>query len=157
MATLSFMRRLADSDRVASVLASGLASNVCVMVLLVVVLVSCSSDDEPPALSTSAQRGQTLAAEYGCSGCHAGLDSDAEVGPSWIGAWGSSVGLADGSFAVVNREYVVTAVRDPGSQLREGDWVRMPVYTEHHLPDEDLELIIDYLRALSPRSDHLDD
>lgn len=109
---------------------------------------ACSASDDSPALSASAERGQVLAAEYGCSGCHAGLDSDADVGPTWIGAWGSTVELADGTRAVVDREFVVTAVREPDSQVRAGDWLRMPHYSEFHLPDDDLELIIEYLRAL---------
>lgn len=116
---------------------------------------SCGRTADAPALSSSAQEGQVLAAEYGCSGCHAGLDSDAEVGPTWVGAWGSTVELADGTTAVVDREFIVTAVREPDAQLRAGDWVRMPYYSEFHLPDEDLELIIDYIRAIG--SDHGDD
>lgn len=118
-------------------------------------LSACAGDDEVPVLSTSAQRGQQLAAEYGCAGCHAGLDSDADVGPSWVGTWGSVVDLADGTTAVVDREFVVTAVRAPDQQLRAGDWLRMPFYSEFHLPDDELELIIDYIRELG--DDHDDD
>lgn len=116
-------------------------------------LAACARTADTPTLSASAQRGQVLAAEYGCSGCHAGLDSDADVGPSWMGAWGSTVELADGTTAVVDREFVVTAVREPDAQLRAGDWLRMPYYSEFHLPDEDLELIIDYVRALGNDQD----
>lgn len=56
--------------------------------------------------------------------------------------------MVDGTTVVVDREFVVTAVREPAAQLRAGEWVRMPYYSEFHLPDEDLELIIEYVRAL---------
>ena len=118
------------------------------LVLGVAGLSACGRTADAPTLSATARDGQVLAAEYGCTGCHAGLDSDADVGPTWLGAWGSEVALADGTSAVVDREFIVTAVREPDAQLREGDWVRMPYYSELHLPDADLELIIDYIRAL---------
>lgn len=145
--TRSMSSRLLRSDRrVGCRVAAAAAATLAVVGAALVS--ACADVAEAPSLSATAQRGQVLAAEYGCSGCHAGLDSDADVGPSWVGAWGSTVELDDGSTALVDRGFVVTAVREPDVQRRAGDWVRMPYYTDFHLPDEDLELIIEYIREL---------
>lgn len=133
--------------------AHGFAGAMVAAVVGASLLVGCGSSSDPVDLSADAQRGQRLAADYGCSGCHAGLDSSADVGPSWTGAWGSEVRLDDGSTAVIDREFVVAAVRTPELRRRDGDWLRMPVYAEFHLPDDELELIIQYIREIGGGDD----
>lgn len=114
----------------------------------VTMMTACGSDDPVNAeLSPAAQAGAAVAEAEGCSACHTATGRRG-VGPTWKGSWGSTVTLDDGTSVVFDEDYVVTSVRDPGAQRREGDWVQMPVFTTDSITDDQLASIIDYLKEL---------
>jgi len=65
-----------------------------------------------------------------------------------VGLFGSEVTLTDGTTVTVDEEYLRLAVRQPAAQVREGMVVPMPVNSA--VTDDDLELIIDYIKSLAP-------
>jgi cytochrome c oxidase subunit II len=105
----------------------------------VVVLAACGSDS-----NDAAPAGERLAKEYGCAACHT-LNGDKGVGPTWKGLFGSTVELQDGRTLVVDREYLVRAITDPGADVPVGNKVPMPV---NRVPKADVEQIVEYIVGL---------
>jgi len=64
-------------------------------------------------------RGQKIATQTGCLGCHA-IDDKVVVGPSWKGIYGEQVTLADGTTVTVDDAYLKQAILDPNSQVVKG-------------------------------------
>lgn len=132
--------------------------------LLGVVLVACGDDDDdddgddPTATATAtataaddddgslAELGKTLAAGQGCTGCHT-TDGSTGVGPSWLGLFGSTETLDDGSTVDVDAAYLTEAIRDPDAKIVEGFFAGvMPAYDA--LTDEQVESLIAYIQTL---------
>ena len=116
-----------------------------------VALLGAGCSDDPPTLSAAAKDGQSIASTRGCAACHAGLGSDATIGPSWRGAWGTTVALDDGTEVVFDETYVRASARTPDAQRREGDWLRMPTFGPDQLSDAELDSIVAYIRELADR------
>lgn len=64
-------------------------------------------------------RGQKLASQFGCNACHS-VDGSKLVGPSWLGLFGSTVKLADGSSVTVDEAYIIEAIQNPNAKVVEG-------------------------------------
>jgi cytochrome c oxidase subunit 2 len=54
-----------------------------------------------------------------CSGCHS-LDGATLAGPTWLGIYGRSETLTDGSTVTVDDAYIRQSIQDPNSQIVEG-------------------------------------
>jgi len=108
---------------------------------LIAVAVACGGGDEREP------SGKSVARQYACLSCH-GPDGQGGTGPTWVGLFGSEVTLTDGTTVTVDEEYLRLAVRQPAAQVREGMVVPMPVNSA--VTDDDLELIIDYIKSLAP-------
>jgi cytochrome c oxidase subunit 2 len=94
-----------------------------------------------------AQRGQQLAQQNGCTGCHT-IDGAAAAGPTWQGLYGSEVTLADGSTVTADDAYITESIRDPGAKIHEGFANIMPT-TFAGMSDEDIAAIIAYIQTLA--------
>jgi len=96
-----------------------------------------------------AQRGQQLAQENGCTGCHSIDESDA-IGPTWQGLYGHETTLADGSTITVDDAYLAESIRNPGAKVVEGfpNGV-MPEFGSDQLSDEDVEAIVAFIATLA--------
>ena len=103
------------------------------------VLVACASDSD-----TAQPSGARLASQYGCAACH-GSHGEGGVGPKWVGLYGSTVTLSDGSTAVVDRAYLARAITDPDAQIPKGVTVKMP---KSNLSDADVQALVDYIISL---------
>lgn len=66
-----------------------------------------------------AMRGQQVSTDYGCIACHT-VDGSPGVGPSWLGMWGRTETLSDGSTVVVDQDYFVDSVLNPGRDIVAG-------------------------------------
>ncbi len=66
-----------------------------------------------------AMRGQQVSTDYGCIACHT-VDGSPGVGPSWLGMWGRTETLSDGSTVVVDQDYFVESLLNPGRHLVAG-------------------------------------
>lgn len=90
--------------------------------------------------------GASLVDESGCLSCHS-VDGSALVGPSWLGLFGTTRQLEDGSTAVADEQYLRKAILEPQSQVEAGYPNIMPAaYT--FLSDEELDAMIEYIRTL---------
>lgn len=66
-----------------------------------------------------AMRGQQVSTDYGCIACHT-VDGSPGVGPSWLGMWGRTETLSDGSSVVVDEAYFVDSILNPGRDIVAG-------------------------------------
>jgi cytochrome c oxidase subunit 2 len=89
-------------------------------------------------------RGQALAAQ--CLGCHS-VDGSTMVGPSWLGLYGRTETLADGSTVVVDEAYIHESIVDPNAKVVEGFPANtMPSYS--YLNEQQIADIIAYIKSL---------
>lgn len=104
-------------------------------------------DTDPFAGMSLLERGEKIYNENACKGCHS-LDGSAIVAPSFKGLWGKEETLADGSTVKVDADYILSSLRDPGSQVVEGFGPIMPVYTEQQVADENVLGLIEYIKSV---------
>ena len=93
--------------------------------------------------AAAVQRGEQLAKDRGCQSCHK-LDG-AGIGPTWVGLYGSTVTLDDGSTAVADDAYLPRSIEDPSAPKAAGFDVAMPQIA--HDPDE-IDDLVAYIRSL---------
>ncbi len=98
----------------------------------------------------SAERGDVLVNALGCLACHT-LDGTELVGPTWLGVYGRTEQLEDGSSVVVDDAYIRESIRMPQAKIVAGfaEVAAMPVFGEDVLSDTDLESIILYLQSIT--------
>jgi len=117
-----------------------------VLVATAAVLVGCTSA-QPLAidLSPSAERGLKISQQSGCASCH-GADFGGGTGPTWQGIIGQTVAFKGGESGIVDRDYLIEAIKYPDKKKRVGYSVVMPY---NNLTDEQISDIVDYIEALS--------
>ncbi|NDI15974.1 MAG: cytochrome c [Actinobacteria bacterium] len=114
--------------------------------VVAVVLASCTSAGPPAVdLSASAANGLKLSQNNGCASCH-GTDFGGGTGPTWQGIIGQTVAFKGGESGVVDREYLIEAIKYPDKKKRVGYSVVMPY---NNLTDAEISDIVDYIEALS--------
>lgn len=97
------------------------------------------------AAETPEARGQTLAVQNGCFGCHS-IDGSPASGPTWQGLYGSQEELVDGSTVTVDDEYIKESILNPQAKIVAGyETVQMPAF---EFTDEQIADIIAYLNTL---------
>ena len=88
-----------------------------------------------------------LAAERGCSACHS-IDGSKGIGPSWMGSYGTMREFQDGTFLVVDEEYLRESMLDPAARVVDGfDNVMVPA----PLSEQDISTFIGLIHDLSAR------
>lgn len=92
----------------------------------------------------SEQKGADLVDSLGCLGCHR-LDSEAGIGPSYRGLYGSVRRMVDGSVVTADDEYIRESILSPGVKIAEGF---DPIMPEYNLSDEEVQSVILYLKTL---------
>jgi cytochrome c oxidase subunit 2 len=92
-------------------------------------------------------RGENLAQQFGCKACHTS-DGSELVGPSWLGIFGSTVSLDDGSSVIVDQEYLMRSIREPGAQVVAGYQNIMPGNFGEDLTEEQINDLIAYIQSL---------
>ena len=119
---------------------------VVVAALLIAGVASCAGDGAtgPDGLSPAGQAGWKLAREKGCAACH-GTNGEGNVGPAFVGLYGSDVELQDGTTVVADDDYLIRSIKDPGADKVEGFNLPMP---SNNLGDAEIASILDYLRDL---------
>jgi len=117
-----------------------------VLVATAAVLVGCTSA-QPLAvdLSPSAERGLKISQQSGCASCH-GADFGGGTGPTWQGIIGQTVAFKGGESGIVDRDYLIEAIKYPDKKKRVGYSVVMPY---NNLTDDQISDIVDYIEALS--------
>ncbi len=93
------------------------------------------------------ERGKRWAELSGCLSCHS-VDGTKLVGPTWKGAFGHTVELADGTTVTADDAYLYTSIVNPASQLVKGYPNSMPANYADQLSDEQIRDIIEYIKSL---------
>lgn len=126
-------------------------SSPLVAVVAATVLVACGggdgdadADGPPASLSPAAATGRDVVAAAGCAACH-GADGRGGIGPAWVGLYGSTVTLEDGTTVVADNAYLTRAVSDPDAERVEGFALKMPA---NDLSPEQVAQVVAYLREL---------
>jgi cytochrome c oxidase subunit 2 len=97
------------------------------------------------AAATPEARGQALATQNGCLGCHT-VDGSALIGPTWFGIYGSQVKLSDGSTVKVDDAYIKESILNPQAKIVSGfETQLMPTF---QLTDAQISDIIAYIKTL---------
>ncbi|MBN1453302.1 MAG: cytochrome c oxidase subunit II [Anaerolineales bacterium] len=97
------------------------------------------------AAQTPAGRGETLALQNGCQGCHT-IDGSPGTGPTWLGLYGKEEEMADGSVIIADNAYLRESILDPQAKIVAGfEGVLMPAY---EFSDDQIADIIAYLETL---------
>lgn len=96
-------------------------------------------------LSDVAQYGAELYRAEGCVACHS-IDGSANVGPTWLGLWGSQRPLDDGTSVLGDAEYIRESIVDPNAKVAAGYPAIMPNYSR--LDDEQIEALTAFIESL---------
>lgn len=95
--------------------------------------------------ATPEGRGQALVAANGCAACHS-INGAAGIGPTWLGLFGRTETLTDGSTIVVDEEYIHESIAAPQAKIVAGfENQLMPAY---NFTDEQIADIIAYIKTL---------
>jgi cytochrome c oxidase subunit 2 len=91
-----------------------------------------------------AGRGRQVYETAGCKACHS-IDGSPLIGPTWLGLYGSTVKLSDGTTIKANDAYITQSIKDPNSQIVAGFTPGMPT-----LPVTDLQIkdVIEFMKTL---------
>lgn len=101
---------------------------------------------EAEAAKDPAAYGEKMWAEKGCKTCHS-TDGSVVVGPSWKGIWGKERPLADGTSVLVDENYILNSLNDPGGQVAKGFTPSMPTY-QGQLKNYEVNAITAYIKSL---------
>mgnify|MGYP001827681935 FL=1 len=102
----------------------------------------------PAAPADPVARGEALATQNGCLGCHS-IDGTRKVGPTFKGLIGSERSVTrDGQTVKVkaDTEYLIRAIREPGAEINEGYPPAMPPYPG--LSDDDIKAMQSWMETL---------
>ena len=98
----------------------------------------------PGALVGDVERGRQLAAQF--LGCHS-VDGSTLVGPTWLGLFGRTETLADGTTVVVDEAYLRESIVDPNAKVVAGFPAgAMPPFS--YLTEQQLADLIAYIKSL---------
>ncbi|MYB41364.1 MAG: c-type cytochrome [Chloroflexi bacterium] len=102
----------------------------------------------PAPTGPSAAQGEQLVNALGCLACHT-LDGTELVGPTWLGVYGRTEQLEDGSSVVVDDAYIRESILMPQAKVVAGfaDVAAMPEFSS--LTDLQIESIILYLQTIT--------
>ena len=102
-----------------SVKRSRRATSAPALVVFAAVLLGVLAACQSATPSDPVARGQNLAAEFGCTGCHT-VNGASAVGPTWKGLYGGQVKLADGRTVTADDAYLTSRLTDPGAMTVTG-------------------------------------
>jgi cytochrome c oxidase subunit 2 len=120
-----------------------------------VIVVPADKYDQAVAEATKLEKGndETMAGFgervfkiKGCPACHT-TDGSAKVGPSFLGVWGRTESLADGSTVVVDDNYVRLSLMEPNKQVVAGFAPQMPTF-QGQITDDQVTALIEYFKTL---------
>jgi cytochrome c oxidase subunit II len=96
------------------------------------------------AQATPEGRGELLVQNNVCGACHS-INGSAGIGPTWLGLFGRSEEMEDGTIIVVDEAYLHESIKDPKAKIVKGFPPTMPVFP---LTDEEIDDIIAYIKTL---------
>ena len=107
--------------------------------------VTARQEEAAAAAQTPEGRGEALAVQNGCLGCHT-VDGAAGTGPTWFNLYCRQEQLADGTTVIVDDAYIHESILEPQAKIvSRFESVLMPTYT---FTDEQIADIVAYLKTL---------
>jgi len=100
---------------------------------------------------TLADQGFEILRRNGCNACHSS-DGTKLVGPSYLGGWGTMRQVTTGREereVMFDEEYVVRSIYDPNADIADGYNRGLMLSYEGLVSPEEIDLIIEYLKALN--------
>lgn len=92
--------------------------------------------------------GQRWSTNYGCFSCHS-IDGSDQVGPTWLGLFGSTVQAEDGNSYTVDEEYLLESIVNPNAKIHSGYPAGvMPQNFGEQIPEEQINEIIAFIKSL---------
>jgi cytochrome c oxidase subunit 2 len=91
--------------------------------------------------------GQQVAHSAGCFGCHT-IDGASSDGPTFLGLYGQTRTLDDGSIAVADDAYLHESIVEPSAKRVAGFPDIMDQDYAYRLSEEDIRAIIAYIKTL---------
>lgn len=85
--------------------------------------------------------------QFGCQACHS-IDGTVVVGPSWKGIYGKQESLSDGTTALVDHDYILESIRNPGAKVTAGFQNVMPPNIAANMTDAQIEDIVAFIESL---------
>lgn len=139
-------QRLREQRRRSRIVATAVVGGIALLVVILAVALQSGGDEAAgPALSPLAQQGKELSVTRSCVGCH-GREGEGATGPTWVGLYGSTVTLQDGSTLVADEAYLAESIVDPNAKLVAG-FGRMP---QDRFTDAEVRALVQYIVELSP-------
>ena len=95
--------------------------------------------------------GKKVMQNIGCFACHT-VDGTKLVGPSFKGLWGHEATVITGGqkrTVVVDEDYIKKSIYDPNADVVDGFMKGLMVSYQGQLKDEDIKLIIEYLKTVN--------
>ena len=86
-----------------------------------------------------------MAKSNGCVACHS-LDGGVGIGPTWLGMYGKTETLVDGSTVVVDEDYIIESILRPDAKQVEG---YEKVMVRSFLSGEELQALVEFTRQLA--------
>jgi cytochrome c oxidase subunit II len=99
------------------------------------------------AAGAQAARGQQLAGQLGCLGCHT-LDGNPSVGPTFKGLFGSERPLNDGATVTADEAYLVESILDPAAVMVDGFSPLMPQNFADRTTEEDVQALVEFIKSV---------
>jgi mono/diheme cytochrome c family protein len=127
--------------------AIGLGGALAVIVIVVAFASRGGDDATGPQLSELGRLGKETAVKRSCVGCHGRSgEGGGTAGPKWVGLYGSTVSLDDGSMVVADRAYLIESIVDPHAKQVAGYPQKMPVDS---IPEADVLAMVQYIEELA--------
>ena len=140
----------------------GLGTALLLAFIVSVLAISCAAEADPtpkpdptgaqsstpeatPNVEREIARGKLLSQQNGCLGCHT-VDGRDQVGPTWLGLYGSVEEIEGGTSVQVDDQYLIESIRDPNAQVVRG--YRPNIMPPFGIDDDGIDAIIAYIRSL---------
>ncbi|MFC2090727.1 cytochrome c oxidase subunit II [Bacteroidota bacterium] len=101
--------------------------------------------------ASPADQGYQVLVKNGCNACHSS-DGSKLVGPSYLGAWGTMHEVNSGGEkreVLVDEEYIRRSIYDPNADIVDGFNKGLMLSYEGLVSEEEIELIIAYIKELN--------
>lgn len=105
------------------------------------------ADTETPL----SEQGWNILRRNGCNACHSS-DGTKLVGPSYLGIWGNSRTVTTGRDqreVIADEDYIKRSIFEPNADIVEGFNKGLMLSYEGMVTEEEVELIIEYLKSLN--------
>lgn len=92
-----------------------------------------------------AEDGKFVAERNACAACHS-IDGTKNIGPTWLGLFGRSESMTDGSSLVVDEAYIAESIRNPSLNIVAGYENVMTPYD--FLSDDEINALVEYIKTI---------